>query len=126
MFNLREWAGYREYEDLRREYEDLRYVHNLDYNHKNIFTSKKRNTGTLHPTEKPTDILSRLIKTHSRVGNTVLDPFCGSFSTIISCLHTKRHFIGFELSPEYYSLGNERIKGYLKVNGKESVEECYK
>ena len=132
-FNLKEWDGYREYESLRQEYESLRqeyeslrYVHNLDANHKNIFTSRQRNSGALHPTEKPTDILTRLIKVHSRKGDTVLDLFCGSFSTIISSMNAGRHFIGFELDKYYYEWGIDRIKKFLASRGVKSVEEWYK
>lgn len=125
-FNLREWDGYKEYEDLRQEYEDLRYVHNLDPNHKNIFTSLSRNSGALHPTEKPTDILSRLVKTHSREGDLVLDLFCGSHSTIIACMNTYRHFVGFELDKYYYEWGAERIKKFLASRGVNTVEEWFK
>ena len=50
----------REYESLRQEYESLRYIHNLDTNHNNIWKSKaKRNSGKLHSCEKPIDILER-------------------------------------------------------------------
>jgi site-specific DNA-methyltransferase (adenine-specific) len=101
-------------------------VHNLDPNHKNIFTSIRRNNGVLHPTEKPTDILTRLIKTHSREGEVVLDLFCGSYSTIISCMNSKRHFIGFELDNYYYEWGQERIRKLLASRGVKDLEEWYK
>lgn len=81
--------------------------------------------NTIHSTQKPTSLLSYLIKTYTNEGETVLDNCMGSFSTAIACLHTKRHFIGFETEREYYKLGNERIQRYLKTNGKENIEDCF-
>lgn len=86
----------------------------------------RRDTNNLHPTQKPTSILSYLIKTYTNEGETVLDNCMGSGGTAIACLHTKRHFIGFELEKDYYNTIQERIEKYLKANGKESIEDCYK
>lgn len=42
-------------------------------------------------------------------GDTVLDPFAGSGTTAIACIRTKRNFVGFEISPNYFSVAMERI-----------------
>lgn len=80
----------------------------------------------IHPTQKPTALLSYLIKTYTNEGETVLDNCMGSGATAIACLHTKRHFIGFELEREYYNIIQSRIKRYLETNGKASITDCYK
>lgn len=80
----------------------------------------------LHPTQKPTALLSYLIRTYTNEGETVLDNCMGSGGTAIACLHTKRHFIGFELEREYFGITQDRIARYLKINGKETIEDCYK
>jgi len=68
-------------------------------------SSKKR----IHPTEKPQEILERLIKIHSNEESTVLDCFGGSFSTGIACINLKRKFIGIELDDNYFKIAEQRI-----------------
>ena len=118
-YNLREWEGFREYEDLRREYEDLRReyedlrpVHNLDKNHKNLWQFKRDKGKNYHSCQKPIDILERLIQTHTKEGATVLDCFMGSGSTGVACLQTKRNFIGIELDEKYFQIAEMRCKDY--------------
>ena len=123
VFDIDEWEGFREYESLRQEYESLRqeyeslrYTHNLDTNHNNVWRSQERNNGKQHPTQKPNDLMERIIKTSSREGDIVLDPFMGSGSTAIACISTNRNYIGFELDETYFNIAKERIQ---KTNEKE-------
>lgn len=102
------------YDELRNKYDELRYTHNLDGNHNNIWKSvDKRNTGKLHPTQKPIDILQRIIETSSNEGDTVLDCFMGSGSTGEACLKTNRNFIGIEQDDKYFEIAYNRINGYI-------------
>ena len=55
-----------------------------------------------HPTQKPIELLKRVIKAHTNEGDTVLDIFSGSGSTMIACAQTRRKFIGCELDKDYY------------------------
>ena len=50
-----------------------------------------------------------LIKLTTRPGETVLDPFAGSGTTGIACLHTGRKFIGIEISPDYHAIARKRL-----------------
>ena len=112
----REYESLRqEYESLRQEYESLRYTHNLDTNHNNVWCSKERNNGKQHPTQKPTDIIERIIKTSSNENATVLDCFIGSGTTAIACLNTNRNYIGFELDKTYFDIANERVGKHGKA-----------
>lgn len=111
-YNLREWKGFREYEDLRQEYEDLRPVHNLDKNHNNVWDFKRDTGENYHCCQKPIDILERLIQVHSKKGATVLDCFMGSGSTGVACLQTNRNFIGIELEEKYYNIAKKRCSNY--------------
>jgi len=63
-----------------------------------------------HPTIKPLGIVRTLVFNSSEEGQTILDPFMGSGTTAIACIKEKRHFIGFELSKDYYDKACKRIK----------------
>ena len=63
-----------------------------------------------HPTIKPLNIMRTLVFNSSKEGQTVLDPFMGSGTTAIACIKERRHFIGFELSKEYFDKAVKRIK----------------
>lgn len=63
-----------------------------------------------HPAPFPTEIPKRLIKLLTFVGDTVLDPFIGSGTTVIACKRLNRDFIGFDTKPEYVEMANKRLK----------------
>ena len=63
-----------------------------------------------HPTQKPVDLLRYLVLTYTNEGDTVLDNWMGSGTTAIACIKERRHFIGFELSKEYFDKAVRRIK----------------
>ena len=69
-----------------------------------------RDTDGFHPTQKPVDLLRYLVLTYTNEGDTVLDNCMGSGTTAIACIKERRHFIGFELSKEYYDKAVKRIK----------------
>lgn len=68
--------------------------------------------GSMHPTQKPIELLEYLIKTYTDEGSTVLDNCMGVGSTAVACINTKRNFIGFELNKEYY------LKSIKRINNK--------
>ncbi len=63
----------------------------------------------LHPTQKHTDILKVLIEHFTEEGNLVLDPFCGSGSTLVAAKELDRHYIGMELNDTYVNTARERL-----------------
>jgi site-specific DNA-methyltransferase (adenine-specific) len=63
----------------------------------------------IHPTEKPIELLKRLIEIHSNKGSVVLDCFGGSFSTGLACMELGRDFIGMELDDKYFEIAERRI-----------------
>jgi len=62
-----------------------------------------------HPSPFPVELPRRCIKLFSFVGDTVLDPFLGSGSTLVGCYETKRIGIGVEISEEYCRIASKRI-----------------
>lgn len=65
-----------------------------------------------HQSEKPVDVVAWCIGT-VRASGLVLDPFMGSGTTGLACIHTGRKFIGIELEPRYFEVAVERCKQEL-------------
>lgn len=63
-----------------------------------------------HPTQKPSELVQKLIEMFSEEGDTILDPFIGSGTTAISAIRSGRHFIGFELDPDFCQVAEKRIE----------------
>lgn len=66
--------------------------------------------GGLHPTQKPVRLLQALIELTTQQGQLVLDPFCGSGSTLVAAKSTGRHCIGFEANKDYAELAAKRLR----------------
>jgi site-specific DNA-methyltransferase (adenine-specific) len=73
-------------------------------------------SGVDHPTPFPVELPKRLILLYTKPGDVVLDPFMGSGSTALSAVLTGRHYVGYELSPEYCALAERRLAG-LEAGG---------
>lgn len=69
---------------------------------------------TLHPTQKPVELLEYLIKTYTNENETVLDNCMGSGSTGVACVNTNRNFIGIELNEKYFNIAKERIDSIVE------------
>jgi DNA modification methylase len=62
-----------------------------------------------HPTEKPLAALMPLIESFSRPGDTVLDPFTGSGSSLLAAKTLGRNYIGIELDAKYHATAMNRL-----------------
>ena len=62
-----------------------------------------------HPHEKPIKAIEKLIKCASNEGDTVLDPFLGSGTTMHACLELNRNCIGVEINPKYINITKKRL-----------------
>lgn len=65
---------------------------------------------SIHPTQKPVELLEYLINTYTDENMLILDNCMGSGSTGVACKHTNRNFIGIELDNTYFTIAEERIK----------------
>ena len=72
--------------------------------------SKPHPSVALHRTEKPVKLMEWLIKTYSNKGDTILDPFMGSGTTLVACVKTGRKGIGIEIDENYFNIAVDRIK----------------
>jgi site-specific DNA-methyltransferase (adenine-specific) len=69
-----------------------------------------RYTGNrLHPTEKPVTPLLPLIEAFCPAGGIVLDPFCGSGSTLAAARQCGRRFIGIEIDGAHHETSSRRM-----------------
>lgn len=63
-----------------------------------------------HPTQKPLQLMKRLVSVFSNEGDIILDFTMGSGTTGVACKNLNRDFIGIELDEEYFEIASNRIK----------------
>lgn len=73
----------------------------------------------LHAAEKPVSLLQRLIELTTLPGDRVLDPCCGSGSTIVACRESKRSGLGIEKDQDYFNTALTNVHGGGKDNGED-------
>ncbi len=64
-----------------------------------------------HPTQKPEGLIERLVLASSHEGDSILDPFMGSGTTLRVCQQLNRSGIGIDVNPEYVSMAKNRLQG---------------
>lgn len=62
-----------------------------------------------HPTQKPLEIIDRMILSSTKENDLVLDMFCGSGSVLVSCKNNSRRGIGIEKEKKFYELSKLRV-----------------
>ena len=72
----------------------------------NITGASTRN----HPAPYPIKLANRLVRMFSFAGDTVLDPFCGTGTTMVAALRSGRNSIGVEIDPDYYRMAAKYLK----------------
>jgi len=66
-----------------------------------LWTIDKPHKSDLHPTMKPVALFAKAIENSTKSGETVLDPFLGSGTTLVACEQLGRICYGMEISPQY-------------------------
>lgn len=102
----------REYEELRREYEELRRPFNYTKGMYEVFDIPIINSSenTNHSTTKPIEVITRLLKTSMKDGAKVLDPFCGSGTTMEACMNLDLDCLAVDISDEWVPHYKRRLK----------------
>jgi site-specific DNA-methyltransferase (adenine-specific) len=67
-----------------------------------------------HPTQKPVELLKRIILASTKEDDLVLDPFCGSSTTGIAAVLLNRKYVGIDLEEEYLHLSKKRLEEAIK------------
>jgi len=71
--------------------------------------AKKTNGEKVHPTQKPVELIMKMIEDSTEPGAVVLDTFMGSGTTAVACIRTGRNYIGFELDEKYHAIAQGRV-----------------
>ena len=92
----------------------------LGYNPKDVWSvsrlHKLHREREDHPTQKPLEIIERMIKASSPVNGTILDPFGGSGTTLEACINNKRYCIIYELNSDYCEIIRKRVNAPRTMN----------
>ena len=94
--------------------------------HKEIYTQTHTNYPTqvkpyanetgLHPTQKPVALFEELMLTYSNEGDTILDPFVGSGTTVVCALRTNRKIVAVDIREECCEIVVKRILGIRNLS----------
>ncbi len=76
-----------------------------------VFAIDRPPASPFHPTTKPVALMARMLMNSSRPGDLVLDPYCGSGTTLLACEQLGRRGFGLELDPRYVAVTLERLHG---------------
>lgn len=77
---------------------------------------KNANGKSLHNTQKPMDLLRRVILSSTKPGDIILDPFVGSGTTAAAAKELGRKFIGIDREPIYVNAARERVENITPVD----------
>lgn len=69
----------------------------------------ERATRVQHPAPFPVELPQRLIELYTYAEDLVLDPFMGSGTTALAALRSGRHYVGYDMDPEYVALATDRV-----------------
>lgn len=98
------WAGYKDFAgNLKNEVPQFSARNNIWK-----YTTSMDDTGG-HPAPFPESLAQDHILSWSNEGDLVLDPFCGSGTTLKMAKRNRRDYIGIEISQEYIDIANNRL-----------------
>lgn len=79
-----------------------------------LFTHNCGKSKYGHPTEKPLEIIEKLILVASNEGDLIFDPFMGSGTTAAACKELNRNFIGCEIEAKYCEIAEKRLRKTIR------------
>lgn len=85
-------------------------VNNGDRHPVSVLEFSNGNIGSMHPTQKPVDLIAWLLRTYTNEGNIIFDPFMGSGTTGVAAAILNRNFIGCEIDSTYFAIAKARIE----------------
>lgn len=79
--------------------------------------SKEEKKFGKHPTQKPIELLQRIIQASTKEKDLVLDPFCGSSTTGVASILLKRRYVGIDGNEDYIKLSIKRLNEAIHTPG---------
>jgi len=76
---------------------------------------KDNKTPKIHPTQKPVELLERLIKIFTDEGEVVIDPCAGSGSTLLAAQNTNRKAYGFEVKKDFFKEASQLLNSNITI-----------
>lgn len=86
-----------------------------------IFGNKEIDGKNIHVTVKPISLMRHLVRLLTRPGDTVLDCFMGSGTTMVAAILENRRCIGMEIEPDYFAIASERARRTQELLNKYKV-----
>lgn len=80
------------------------------------FLNPKAKERTGYPTQKPLELVERLLQVYSNEGDVILDPFCGSGTTLVAANRLQRFYIGIDESLDAVELAKQRLSEGVKTS----------
>lgn len=80
------------------------------YHPRSVLKFNNRQSKSLHPTQKPLDLMKWLVLTYTNRNDTILEPFAGSGSTVVAAAYHGRKAIAIEQNQEYCDVIAERLE----------------
>ncbi len=106
---LRKPGGYRKPTERQREMSRLSKEEHAKW-FRSFWTDVPGASTRQHPAPFSVELAYRLVRMFSFVGDTVLDPFAGTFTTTLAAMKAKRNSLANEIDPEYFELGRRRVE----------------
>lgn len=75
-----------------------------------------------HPTQKPLELIERIVRASCPLGGLVVDPFLGSGTTAVAACRAQRRCVGFELNPDYFAVARRRVDAVYESPVQRSLE----
>jgi site-specific DNA-methyltransferase (adenine-specific) len=91
-----------------------------EFSHVHYCQSNRQN----HPTQKPEALFERMVLASSEENDLILDPFCGSGTSLRVCQQLNRRAVGIEINEQYVNMIKERLS--QSFNGFDSIDERMK
>ena len=95
-----------------------------DRDQSDVWAIKKPQKNDLHPTMKPVELVERALRNSSRPGDTVLDPFGGSGTTLIAAEKSGRKARMIELDPKYCDVIVRRWQDFSGGQARRQADDC--
>lgn len=110
---LRKPGGYRQPSDEQREASRLTKEEHQEW-FQQVWSGITGESTKNHPAPYPVELAYRLVRMFSFVGDTVLDPFMGTGTTLLAAARCNRNSVGVEIEPSYIELAKSRLESELE------------